>query len=951
MSVGGSGGLLLLSTKKGNLDRKQKNGEDVSLSSLGKGKGKATGMNIGSGISTNTSMLTGSSVGVAGKKGQSTHDALLSVLNGEKEGKKEFVPLAWGMKAPSSSLTSSAQTQSVTKKQDDGYSNSNRISNDNSANASASASATSLGSGSGKSTSTKIMQSSSPKKEKQQSQSQLVSRSQIYDNGHVALKESNGDGGGMRMQIKSGSSSTSIPASASASASTSISNNAPPLVTEPVSMPTKAPTPSKSMSTPLSSSLPHTYSNSKINANSNANGNTDHSNVNPNPPKEDQVEFMKKLAKERAEKHKVEEERRVLAQKERAALRLKELELKMKVHVQAKDTLVSASPSSSVPSSQKVKLQSETQTQPQIKIQKSLYDPNRPYSSLVGGGGANNINPGNANASTGHSSAVPSASKIVENDVSNLDFIGVSNNSAAPSMIHINNYEDRDRGSRSNAGPRMLFDPKSGSMVAAPGAREKKITKKKTGRNTVTNSSNSSERRNGDGYSNTSANAHSNVNTSTPTNGKNRDEDYGLDLEKDAHGSRKKSSRYRQREASRKAKRREDNGKARKGTGATNKAEDRTSKRGRTLPRTCGVLYKKDSKGHLISADGCEGDQGYGAHSVRGGRIRNPNEYSAMKRKGRNAGKLARKSSVVTSDTEIRVPPDAYNHSNVGQHVHQHSGISSHADFEYNRGLNRSHFMRKNQQQQPVEDNATDHSVELPSSILDVVTGDEKLDLFSGLDESPKLQASAAAWAPSEAVLALAAANAKKADQVVYHVQDSDSHDGISDSGVLALNAMALVDNQSNNTDHEDGRNSVEASPSIGLGLGFDPSKNMDSLMMSPAMEGQVAEVDSNLSSFTLKHSSSSSKISSNPFVSPNGLLGSTTWATPNSSNNLGSLSQWDLIGSATSDKGSDVQNTETSSAFLSLGVGGSQATWGNGNGNAFSGFNGIDGPSMGNSD
>ena len=43
-------------------------------------------------------------------------------------------------------------------------------------------------------------------------------------------------------------------------------------------------------------------------------------------------------------------------------------------------------------------------------------------------------------------------------------------------VIHISNYETRDRGERDkNAGPRMLFDPKSGSMVAADeGGRGKK---------------------------------------------------------------------------------------------------------------------------------------------------------------------------------------------------------------------------------------------------------------------------------------------------------------------------------------------------------------------------------------------------------------------------------------------------------------------------------------------
>jgi len=351
----------------------------------------------------------------------------------------------------------------------------------------------------------------------------------------------------------------------------------------------------------------------------------------------------------------------------------------------------------------------------------------------------------------------------------------------------------------------------------------------------------------------------------------------------------------------------------------------------------------KDAKGHLVSADGCEGDQGYGAHSVPGGRIRNPSGYSAFKRKGRMTAKQSRKNGNTIVDADAGDMPDNFNHNS--HHSHPHSNLATHGDFDYTRGLNRSHFMRKNQQQE-LGGVTSEIGVGVSSSLLDVVTGDEKLDLLSGLDESPKLQATAAAWAPSEAVLALAAANAKKTDVVA--VKDSDSHDEVSDSGVHALRAMTLIDGESGGRDGTEKVDNVEASPSIGLGLGFDPSKNMDSLMMSPAMESEPAEVIPDLPTFALKHSSSMSKISSNPFASANGLLGSSTWGTANNSSNMGSLSNWDLIGGQTSDQGNDIQKTDSSSTFLSLGVGGNQTTWGS---NTFTGFNGIDNPSVGNSD
>ena len=48
----------------------------------------------------------------------------------------------------------------------------------------------------------------------------------------------------------------------------------------------------------------------------------------------------------------------------------------------------------------------------------------------------------------------------------------------------------------------------------------------------------------------------------------------------------------------------------------------------RKFPRTCGVLYSRDKKGGFFCSDGCEGDLGYGVHSVPGGRVKNSEAYS-----------------------------------------------------------------------------------------------------------------------------------------------------------------------------------------------------------------------------------------------------------------------------------------------------------------------------------
>ena len=649
-------------------------------------------------------------------------------------------------------------------------------------------------------------------------------------------------------------------------------------------------------------------------------------------PAEDQVEFMKKLAKERAEKRRQEEEERDFMQKQKASQRLLELELKLgkhshgNSHAHAHVATVSAPVSAPVPvptaaittggrqaevvvNEQSHHLQHGEAMQKEANARFS--DPSRTYSSLLRGGESPAI-------SNPHSHP-PS---------------GDMNHGTAPmptsSMIQLNSYDDRDRGGRSSgSGPRMLFDPKSGSMVAVSSNSTKdKKSKIKLHRNNNTTMALKSK-------------------SITNDNNVDDDDDDDEDFEGASGSSRRKSARVRQRVAKRSAKREEITTVAKPKKGSTLASDGHSSsKTGRVLPRTCGVLYKRDdAKGQFVSSDGCEGDQGYGAHSVPGGRIRNAKVYSALKQKAKASGKQGKNSSTATfnadSSTDTLDVP-AYH----DRHAHAPSGVSSSSgDYEYNRGLNRSHFMRKSQHQ-PMTKIIADDAVEFSSSVLDVVTGDEKMDLFSGLDTSPKLQATAAAWAPSEAVLALAAAN-------LYPVKDidSESHDDISESGVHAMNAMALIDNEST---HDDDVDDVEASPSIGLGLGFDPSENMDSLMMSPAMEDETPRNIPGFSTFNLKESTALPKPSSNPFRNSTSMLGSSPWGiSAGNTNTMGSLSNWDLLGSGNKGVEEDIQKNQSPSAFLSLGVGGGQHTWGgNGTSSKFSGFSGIDSPSsMGSSD
>ncbi len=586
---------------------------------------------------------------------------------------------------------------------------------------------------------------------------------------------------------------------------------------------------------------------------------------------EDQVEFMKKLAKERAEKRRKEEEARIQEQKERAAARLKELELKMNLGKKNSKGI------------------NENPTGTVINVaKKKLYDPSRSYSSLLGGGNG-----------------------VMNESVNNTNSNSSPRISSDPPKIQFSSYEDRDRGARGpSSGPRMLFDPKSGSMVAAPsrdigstssrGRKEKKKSR----------------------------------------SGKDHDDPHD---EADARPSRHRNKRE---SGLRKHKHKESNEEKVSNEVATIKSRKGTLRRTRTLPRTCGVLYKRDRTGQIVSADGCEGDQGYGAHSVPGGRVRNPKSFAVFKQRLRFEEKQYRNANDIMYG----------NHGYTGLHAHQqYAGfVTPNGDYDYtsewqNNGLNRSHFMRKSQQAKTdaQEDFSENRDNELPTSLR--VKGDEKLDLFTDLEASPKLQASAAVWAPSEAVLALATANGKKEENEVND-SESDSNIEISESAVYAQSAMALVDNESSKLADE-----IEASPSIGLGLGFDPTKDMDTMMMSPTIDFEKSEKESNLPGLALEDSSSIPLATKNPFVNSSGFLGSSTWGAANS-NSMGSLSNWDYLGSGGGGSNGSThkvnrQSEDASSSFLSLNNAlGSQTTWGSSSGFT-GGLNGINSPSTGNTD
>eukprot|EP00980_Cylindrotheca_fusiformis_P025345 scaffold13478_cov132-Cylindrotheca_fusiformis.AAC.38 len=400
--------------------------------------------------------------------------------------------------------------------------------------------------------------------------------------------------------------------------------------------------------------------------------------------------FMSERAKERAEKHQSEEAERMIQQKERAHQRLKELEERMG-------------------SDEKVGNPRDVSSAPVEQPQpRTLYDPNRPVS-------------GKAVDNSMSNDMEPKYCDVDRNGMQNSslpeDSLDPNKYDRAP-MIQLSSYSDRDRRERgAAAGPRMLFDPKSGSMVAVPskeensGGRGRKERGKKV--------------RNG------------------------RDKDIKADTKTDNEGSKV---------AGRKGKtRRDDNApqsKSRVGSDALSppKAD---SKKGRVvsdkkLPRTCGVLYAKDNKGHYYCVDGAEGDLGYGAHSVPGGKARNPDAYEVY---------ISKKKEV------------ARDHSKSLENAQQESSYKD--------------TLMHDSALPPEVALQTGFNVVKPEPKIDWVKPNEKISLVTGNADSPMLQATAKEWAPSPAMLSAAAAAA--ADRTTSFQSSIDSVDGSSEGDAIPV--------------------------------------------------------------------------------------------------------------------------------------------------------------------
>ena len=339
--------------------------------------------------------------------------------------------------------------------------------------------------------------------------------------------------------------------------------------------------------------------------------------------KDYQVEYMSKLAKERAEKLRLEEEARMAAQKERAGMRLRELEekrleeRKKNLQIKSQERKELAGPSNQVILEPLGKLKKDAPDSsshgPMLNAQlaekknaRTLYDPDRPFSSLVGGKAVASVS----------SSAIkderpleitkkplvnePSPTPLVKHgEQASIDSKKNEPPPPAVHMVQLSNLDELDRGGRGEGqgGPRMLFDPSSGSMVAVKSREDPKSTKKPKQKVPQKAPAKSSEevgkvisRRASDGVG---------VEASLRS--------------KQGKGSSRKDEPLPSQQKLKKS--------------VLDKVQPNRRKR---IPRTCGVLYKLDKSGNYLNADGCNPDNGYGAHLVPGGRVKNPGAHAKL---------------------------------------------------------------------------------------------------------------------------------------------------------------------------------------------------------------------------------------------------------------------------------------------------------------------------------
>jgi hypothetical protein len=369
------------------------------------------------------------------------------------------------------------------------------------------------------------------------------------------------------------------------------------------------------------------------------------------PAEDDQKMAMVRKAKDRAAAKRAEEGSRQNEQRERASQRLRELDQK---------------------------------TGPETKP-RTLFDPN---------------------TSSMNESAIESTPP---NGINGIHTPEVDSTSRPP--IQLSSFDDRDRGERgASATPRMLYDPKSGSMVAVPSKDDASAVR---GR-------------------------------------KERGKKVKIIRDKEAKPEEKNDS-----DGKRKGKREKKVGndpisllkpELKKGKGSAE----------RKFPRTYGVLYSRDDKGNFVSVDGCDGDLGYGSHSVPGGRVNNAEAYEKFLATQKNSQNEARMYHGGVLDASFDATDGNYGDDDVLLHTGYSIPDSQEATFDW-------------------------------------VKPSDRIELMTGVDGSPTLQATAKEWAPSQA--ALAAATARFGSRLERHASFDADEGEVEDDGPVSISFVVHVSN------------------------------------------------------------------------------------------------------------------------------------------------------------
>ena len=415
-----------------------------------------------------------------------------------------------------------------------------------------------------------------------------------------------------------------------------------------------------------------------------------------------------------------------------------------------------------------------------------------------------------------------------QNNHVNITAKGTPDSLEGDGTIHLASYDDRNRGERgASTAPRMLYDPKSAKMVEVKGKLE----------NSGNNNKNRKERNN------------------RSKNKKEREAKPEIVLKKGRNNQKVKR----------------DMQLAKKPT----PPEKKRANPNRKHPRTCGVQYKRDKKGNLQSADQCDGDLGYGAHSVPGGKVQNSEAYNSWFEREAVYGENS-----------------AY-------------GLEGLEGTTLNYGLG-------GENNYPGE-NASGDQAEDYQSTLEWIKADDKLELVTGVDDSPTLKPTAKEFAPSQIPSSAVAATGNES----------------SDDNSMLIGKEAQEEEDSEAAEEESYEN-VD-------GLGFDPLQGID-FMNSPNHAKSPDEIaTAGLSSLSLAptmfsgaQAGDASETISRPFFS---FGTSDTWGQNSNTEQSGTagLSGWGSQPMSTGLFGSDMflhapEQERESAAFLG---GGASNSWG----------------------